>query len=303
MGDGSNDTLYIVTGAGADTITISSPAAYKVTIAGAGWVLNLTHGDVIDIDTGAGDDVVTIGNLGTTDLNDIVLHLGDGNDRLDASATKTDVIAYGEAGDDVFVGGGGNNFFDGGAGTDLIDYSAATARVKVHLDGAADENGRGGYDQLCGIENVKGSAFADYIWGNSAANVIDGGAGNDEIHGGDGDDVLTAGTGNDTIYGENGNDLISGGAGNDVIDGGSGTDYLWFPGANGGAVVTLNSLGAGTANDGLGGTDTLRASINGAIGTIFTDTLTGSVATFYQDPFNTPAPTGAAWWWNWWQTH
>ena len=48
--------------------------------------------------------------------------------------------------------------------------------------------------------------------------------------------------------------------------------------------MTLNSLGAGTASDGLGGTDTLTGGINGAVGTVFVDTLTGSVATFFQDP-------------------
>ena len=75
---------------------------------------------MIDIDTGAGDDVVTVGNLGTTDVNDIIIHLGDGNDRLDASATRTDITAYGGAGDDWFIGGAGHDDFDGGAGTDWV---------------------------------------------------------------------------------------------------------------------------------------------------------------------------------------
>ena len=156
MGDGGNDTVKVVTGAGNDTITVTSSAANKVTISVNGiWTLNVTHGDVISIDTGAGDDVVTIGNLGTTDVNDIVIHFGDGNDRLNAAATATDITAYGDAGDDWFVGGSGDDDFDGGAGTDWVDYSSTPARVKVHLDGHVDEDGRGGYDDLCGIRTSR----------------------------------------------------------------------------------------------------------------------------------------------------
>jgi Ca2+-binding RTX toxin-like protein len=322
MGDGSYDTVKITTGAAADTISVTSPAANKVTIAAAGWVINLTRGDYIEINTDGGNDVVTVGNLGTTDVNEVLVRFGDGDDRLEGAATATRLEAYGDAGNDRFVGGSGDDSFDGGAGTDLIDYSTTTARVKVDLgSGYASEDGRGGDDDLCGIENVKGSAFNDYIWGDDGANVLEGGAGNDEIYGrggndelnggdgndklrgGDGDDVLLGGAGIDDLNGENGNDLLAGGAGNDSIEGGSGQDLLYFPGAAAGVTVSLNSLGAGTATDGLGGTDTIRLSVNGAIGTVFVDTLTGSGATFYQDPANTPTPANAPWWWNWWQTH
>jgi Ca2+-binding RTX toxin-like protein len=192
MGDGSRDSVKVATGSGDDTITLTSPASNKVTITVNGApVLNLTRGDVIEIDTGAGDDVVSVGNLGTTDVNEVVVGFGAGDDLLEAGATRTDVTACGDAGDDRFVGGAGDDEFDGGAGSDWVDYSTAPARVKVDLeDGEADEDGRGGEDELCGIESVRGSAFNDHIRGDDCANVIEGGAGNDQVWAGEGDDEV-----------------------------------------------------------------------------------------------------------------
>jgi Ca2+-binding RTX toxin-like protein len=195
--------------------------------------------------------------------------------------------------------------------------------VKVDLeDCEADDDGRGGEDELAGIENVKGSAYHDYIRGDDCANIIDGGAGNDELYGedgedlllggagndklrgGDDDDVLDGGAGNDDLDGECGDDLLTGGAGNDSIEGGSGHDLLYFAGATTGVAVSLTSGGKGTASDGLGGSDVLRGGINGAIGTQFADVLTGTGGTyeFHADASSTPAPgPHSPWWWNWWQ--
>jgi Ca2+-binding RTX toxin-like protein len=283
MGDGSYDRLLVTLGTGNDVVTLAGAGTNKVSIGLPGVTLILTRGDVIEIDTGAGDDVVTVGNLGTTDVNEVVVRFGQGNDRLEAGATRTDVRAYGDAGDDRFVGGSGDDHFDGGAGSDWIDYSTATARVKVDLeDGEADEDGRGGEDELCAIENVKGSAFSDYIWGDDCDNIIDAGAGNDQVwagggndvvrgeagddklYGEDGDDLLDGGDGKDELYGGNGDDVLVGGAGSDTIDGGSGYDLLGFPGVHG-VTVNITSGGKGTATHALTGTDTLRGGVNGVV--------------------------------------
>src|SRR5262249_55949034 len=82
-----------------------------------------------------------------------------------------------------------------------------------------------------------------------------------------------------------GNNIFRGLAGNDTIDGGAGIDtvdystdfrygtFVFMNGANG---VIVN-LGAGTATDGFGDTDTL-SNIENVIGTNFADTITGSSA-------------------------
>jgi Ca2+-binding RTX toxin-like protein len=299
MGDGSSDRLLLTLGGGADTVTVAGAGTNKLTIGLGGATLAVSRGDELEIDTGAGDDVVALGNLGTTDVNEIVVHLGDGNDLLEAGATRTDLRAYGDAGSDRFIGGSGDDRFDGGAGSDWIDYSTASARVKVDLeDGEADEDGRGGEDELCGIENVKGSAFHDYIWGDDCDNILDGGAGNDELYGRGGDDQLEGGAGNDELDGGDGDDLLAGGAGNDAIAGGCGFDLLTFPGATTGVTVTITHDGKGSATDGLGGTDTLRGGINGAIGTGFANDLI-VVQPAPQPDHNHHHDQDWPWWWTW----
>jgi Ca2+-binding RTX toxin-like protein len=90
-----------------------------------------------------------------------------------------------------------------------------------------------------GIENVKGSAYNDFIFGNSRSNIFETGAGNDEVDGdwgGGGDDTFILGLGNDLAYGGVGDDLFYGGEGDDnFVDwgtddydigyGGDGTDW------------------------------------------------------------------------------
>jgi Ca2+-binding RTX toxin-like protein len=122
MGDGSQDRVCIITGASDDVLMVTSTAKDKVTVSGttAGWGINLIRGDVIDIDTGAGNDRVTVGNLANTDVNEIVVVLGAGNDRLDASASSTSIRADGGAGNDVLIGGSGADVLCGGTGDDQL---------------------------------------------------------------------------------------------------------------------------------------------------------------------------------------
>lgn len=86
--------------------------------------------------------------------------------------------------------------------------------------------------------------------------------------------ALTGGDGNDTILGLGGNDWLTGAAGNDTLDGGAGErdEARYLDAATG---VTVN-LATGTAQDGLGGTDTLLG-IEDIRGSAFDDVLTGLV--------------------------
>jgi len=265
MGDGW-DRVRVTTGDSGDRVSLTSPARNKVRIEGAGssgWILSVTNGDIFEINTGAGDDVVVVGNLKCTDADEVVLYLGSGDDRVDGTHASGTIKAYGEAGNDWFIGGWGNDTFDGGEGSDWVDYSAAPKRVHVDLSWGASQDGKGSKDYLKNIENVIGTNFDDMIWGTEGANVIialggddhvwarggddvvyggdgddklwgddgndriDGGAGKDFLFGGCGNDELLGGEGNDTLFGENGNDILKGGGGEDRLSGGSGDDVIY----------------------------------------------------------------------------
>jgi len=311
------DTLRVITDDSGDTVSLTSPDRNEVEIAGtdsASWDLSVTRGDIFEINTGGGDDVVEVYDLDRTDVNEVVLHLGAGDDRVEGAEATETIKAYGEAGNDWFVGGSDDDTFDGGEGTDWVDYSTAPERVKVDLKYKAHEDGRGSRDYLKNIENVKTTPYDDEIWGTDAANeiwtddgndkvygrrgddVIYGGGGDDKLYGDDGDDLLKGeagddylrggddedrlegGTGDDRLYGDHGDDLLAGGAGDDRIEGGRGEDLLYFheEEVDHGVHVEITNGGKGTVwDDGQGYTDSLHSSIDGAYGTQYGDTLIG----------------------------
>ncbi|MYF01246.1 MAG: hypothetical protein F4234_13965 [Gammaproteobacteria bacterium] len=152
-------------------------------------------------------------------------------------------------GDDAYVyKTGAPNFIWDGGGEDTIDASASHSAVAIYL-----EPGYQGFNYLFGksdritspgqitvnfgteIENLIGSASADFLVGNRLDNEILGNDGNDRIFGqqgndwlvgGAGDDELSGWTGRDALFGGPGDDLLEGGAGNDRLDGGAGSDRL-----------------------------------------------------------------------------
>jgi len=127
---------------------------------------------------------------------------------------------------------------------------------------------------------ILGTDGNDLLSGTSDDDVIVGLAGDDQIRGNGGVDYICGGDGNDTILQTDGGWLglgfVAGNAGDDVIQGGGNAlvvaDYLESP-----APVTVD-LGAGTATG--DGTDTL-VRVDGAWGSQFDDTLTGSGHTDY----------------------
>ena len=143
----------------------------------------------------------------------------------------------GTAGDDLLLNIVGEaDTIDGGDGNDTVSFEGAGG-VGVNLGiGLAADFVNGDFNTLISIENVRGSAFADALIGNSLANVLEGGGGND------------------FLSGEGGIDTVS------------------YEHALGGAVV---DLGAGIAtNDGNGGVD-LLTTIENVSGSAFADALTG----------------------------
>jgi len=99
-----------------------------------------------------------------------------------------------------------------------------------------------------------------------------GDAGNDQIYGGTGHDSIDAGDGDDTVDAGPGDDQIRGGAGSDTIGGGDGTDLATYD-SMAPVTVTLDGL----RNDGAAGeNDLIGPDVEGAIGGLGADTLTGN---------------------------
>ncbi|MFB3886819.1 MAG: hypothetical protein ACE144_16445 [Thermodesulfobacteriota bacterium] len=229
------DTLVVRLDDSDDAVNLSSTAVDRVTVEGSGetsWAMSLYKGDVVEIRTGGGNDVVTVGNLYRTDLNEVVIFLGEGDDRVEGAESRVCVKAYGEAGNDRFIGGAAEDTFDGGTGTDWIDYSTALSEIKVDMKTKAFKDGRGSRDYLQNFENLIGTAFNDEIWGTDDANEIHGLTGHDDVWARGGDDRIYGGAGNDDLYGDEGNDALMGADGNDKLYGGNGNDALFGESGN-----------------------------------------------------------------------
>lgn len=193
--------------------TITGTPGNDVLSAGAG-------GDTL---SGLGGDDRLIGGAGNDSLaggdgNDILYGLG-GNDTLD-----------GGAGDDTLEGGTGDNVLIGGAGIDTLDYSQDTVNAGVTINlGFTFPQGPGpgrGVDQISGIENIRGTSYADQLTGDGGDNVIDGGGnGRDTLQGGAGNDTIIGGVDADSISGGTGDDHLQIGA-HDTVMGGGGSDWI-----------------------------------------------------------------------------
>ncbi|MBF9232770.1 calcium-binding protein [Microvirga alba] len=129
------------------------------------------------------------------------------NDLLVGDAGKNSIS--GGAGDDTIIGGAGGDTLDGGDGIDTLSFVTATAGVQASLlagggDGSNGVDSVG--DKYSNFENMIGSAYADFLTGDSKDNLIQAGAGNDGLYAGAGNDTLDGGTGADNMQGQAGND-------------------------------------------------------------------------------------------------
>ncbi len=168
----------------------------------------------------------------------------------------------------------GNDTLDGGAGADTMAGSIGNDTYYVDNTGdVVTENSGEGSDLVKStitytlgnyVENLTligssaitgtGTAFDNYITGNSAANTLYGLAGSDTLYGGDGNDTLDGGAGNDSMEGGAGADSMDGGAGNDTLYGGAGADTMYGGAGN----DTLDGGTGADSMDGGAGNDTLN---------------------------------------------
>ncbi|MFE2534632.1 calcium-binding protein [Streptomyces sp. NPDC059371] len=181
---------------------------------------------------------VTEPNTSASDLDTLIVKLGDGNDTATVDpdnrgysriygGTGNDSLTghgrdvlYGQDGNDHLYGGGGvyGEGAFGGAGNDVLDSCGYTC------------HGGTGNDVLSGGVSEADGSYRDYdnsLFGDDGNDVVHGNAGADHIEGGRGNDSLYGGSGRDKIYGNSGNDLIHGGSGTDTLSGGPGTDRVF----------------------------------------------------------------------------
>ncbi|MCB1492396.1 MAG: hypothetical protein KDJ77_11480, partial [Rhodobiaceae bacterium] len=196
-------------GAGRDKVSYYDAATEAVQIlADAGGQLVGVAGDAV------GDTFVSIEYFVGTRFNDTLTSAQDASDQDTATLE-------GREGDDLLLGSDNKkDFLIGGAGADtmvggdledgttyLSSYGAVTIDLQNHIYYGGDANG----DVLDSIEDVQGSAFDDFIVGDSGNNVIDGFIGDDVLTGFLGQDRVLGGAGNDTVYAYADGDLLDGG--------------------------------------------------------------------------------------------
>jgi Ca2+-binding RTX toxin-like protein len=122
----------------------------------------------------AGDVLADIENLRGSDFADTLV--GDGGINALHGGGGADALWAGD-GDDVLSGGAGRRSSAGAGGTDTASYAEAAGGVFVRLWSGEGLSGEAAGDTLVGIENLRGSDFADTLVGDGAANRLEGGGG------------------------------------------------------------------------------------------------------------------------------
>ena len=192
-GDGV-DTLSYQLATGGLTVSLSNPTL------NTGWAQGDTYVGMEDVTGTLFDDIIYGDSQAVNNLWGLA-----GNDRI-----------FGGDGYDVMIGCAGADYLDGGNGTDLADYETADAPVIVSLASPEYNTGDAAGDVYVSIEDIAGSRFNDYLYGDDQGNGMDGWPGNDTMYGRGGNDGMYGNAGDDLLYGEAGWDLIRGGEGRDT---------------------------------------------------------------------------------------
>lgn len=158
---------------------------------------------------GEGDDKLIGGTL---------LEGGAGDDTLRSAGYGPSSILDGGTGDDILRSGYTGDWVIGGEGEDWLCYRSADEAVKATLSSAnTDGVGHAKNDMVIGVENLRGTKYADELVGDDNDNVIDGGWENgvqywstrDTLTGGAGADTFMYGKGDIVTDFEDGVDRIS----------------------------------------------------------------------------------------------
>ena len=165
----------------------------------------------INVDMAAGT-VVGDASIGTDTLRSIESVRGTN------FADTYDATGFGQAGAlnigsngtfNEFEGLGGNDTITGNGNT-RISYVSATGGVTVDLAaGTATGNASVGTDTFTGVSQVRGSQFADTLFGRRQQQHPRRPSGNDVLDGRGGNDTLTGGAGSDQFFYSAGTDTIT----------------------------------------------------------------------------------------------
>ena len=243
-GDG-NDT--VIPGDGGDTITVtgsSSADTYDIRQSGSDLVIRRGSSSItvpttglaagienVIVNTGSGDDTVTVGNLNQVGVLALFVNGEDGNDTITAVGADIGGVRFridGGAGDDTLTGSDGADTILGGPGLDVISGNNGndTLMGGDDADMISGGNGNDVIDGNAGNDTAFGESGDDFVSGSFGNDMLTGDDGNDTLNGGFGDDLLNGMSGDDSLLGSNGNDRIAGGAGDDIIDGGNDDDTI-----------------------------------------------------------------------------
>lgn len=221
LGTLNNPTVdsTIATGSGKDKITTPT---------------DMTAGKTMTINSGGGDDTITLqdngdGDTTTSELGTVVVNAGDGDDTVTLTARAAATI-------------GDNNFkLDGGAGTqDLLQLTAAGGAGGLNIDefdNFEKINLLGANDNAIGLTVPTGYAdtvlVTNVMTENTATITVNAAAGGSAsianwtylgtvptliVNGSTGAETLTGSSQNETFRGNAGKDTISVGTGTDIVD-------------------------------------------------------------------------------------
>jgi Ca2+-binding RTX toxin-like protein len=200
-GDGMDDSaeygdsdvgVYVNLAAGIDALGFEFGSGYG----------GSAEGDVLyDIETLYGSDHgdYLVGNSVNNTIDG-----GTGDDWLAGGGGDDNL--YGSFGHDSFEGGAGADVMAGHEGNDTVYYTGSPTGVWASLTTGTGAFGDAQGDTYFTIENLVGSAFADYLEGDGTSNRLFGLDDSDILAGLDGDDELTGGWGGDYLLGGSGRD-------------------------------------------------------------------------------------------------
>ncbi|MBU3556001.1 calcium-binding protein, partial [Polynucleobacter sp. UB-Piko-W3] len=242
--------------------------------AGSDWI-NYSEALIANNNATRSTTGITVDLSAAKDANGYVsVTVADGNELLGSASTDllknieniTGTIyndtLIGDAGDNSLQGFGGSDTLMGGSGNDTADFKWNYSGITATLNDAGLNNDSVqvgtvisslGNSVLYGIENLRGTEYADIITGNRGANTIDGGYGDDTLDGGGGNDTLSYRSASGGVTVNLGNGTTS------TVTGAAGTDLITsFENLLGSAYAdTLTAYTGGSVIDAGGGNDTI----------------------------------------------